>query len=102
MPDGSSTAAWSWRAVVIVPADDQVPFELLGLKSIVVARTLDPFLPPVMRTLPFFNTVAVCPSRGLDSAVRELNADCVGSNKNTDDTVLVPLLPPTSKTLFAS
>src|SRR6185312_5020778 len=102
VPAGSSVAVWPTRTVVIVPADDQVPTLELGLKSCVVASTVLPFFPPVMRMFPFASVVAVCPSRGLDSEFIVLNEDDVGSNKNTDDSVPLPPLPPTRSTLFES
>jgi hypothetical protein len=55
----SRVAVWAWRAVVMLPADDQVPLPLDGLNSRVVLSVVVPFFPPVTRTLPFGRTVAV-------------------------------------------
>src|SRR5437879_4667433 len=63
MPEGSSVAVCPCRAVVIVPADDQLPGPEAGLNITAVASVVDPLLPPVKRILPFGSSVAVCPSR---------------------------------------
>jgi hypothetical protein len=97
--DGSSNAAWSCRAVVIVPADAQLPDPEAALKSCVVFKTVDPLLPPVTSTLPFANAVAVCPSRVAESAVRLLQVD-VPSKSCTLETLAVPEFPPTTSTLL--
>src|SRR5262245_11607654 len=80
---GSTVALWPERAAVIVPADDQVPFETPGSKTRADARTVEPFLPPVTRIFPFVfgRTTAVCCSRGLliDASVE--NAFWAGSNR---------------------
>jgi hypothetical protein len=78
---GSSVIVAPTRALVIVPADDQLPFETEGSKEIAVLRTLEPFLPPVTRIFPLlFGTVtAVACSRGLEIEASVLNAFWTGS-----------------------
>src|SRR5262245_16083132 len=104
MDVGSTVAVCPKRAVVIVPAADQLPFENPGSKIRAVLRTVEPFLPPVTRIFPFEfgSALAVCCSRGplIDASVE--NAFCDGSNRNTDASVAVPLLPPTSRTRLLS
>src|SRR5262245_1790741 len=64
-----------------------------------VPRTVEPFLPPVTRIFPFEfgRALAVCCSRGLLIDANVENAFCVGSNRKTDASVDVPLLPPTRR-----
>src|SRR5580658_2801653 len=99
MPAGSRTAACNWRAVVRVPADDQLPEPDAALNSCVVFKIVDPLLPPATSTFPLASAVAVCPSRVLESAVRLLQLD-VPSNSCTLATLAVPELPPTTSTLL--
>src|SRR5580698_2913145 len=102
---GSWVIEWPTRAEFIVPADDQVPLLKLGSNTMALASTLDPFLPPATRILPFVfvSVTAVCCSRGglgIDASV--LNAFWTGSNRYTAETVDVPLLPPTRSTWLLS
>src|SRR5204863_1770510 len=81
---GSTVALCPNRAAVIVPAVDHEPFETLGSKTSAVARTVEPFLPPVTKIFPSVlgRTLAVCCSRGplIDASVE--NAFWTGSYKN--------------------
>src|SRR6266540_243776 len=74
---GSTVALWPNRAEVIVPADDQDPFETAGSKRSAEANTAEPFFPPVTRIFPLVpgSTDAVCCSRGLLIEVSVLKAD---------------------------
>jgi len=102
MVDGSNVAVCACRAVVMLPADAQLPEPLAALNSDVVFKTVVPFKPPVTSTLPFASAVAVCASRALDSAVRLLQAD-VPSKSCTFATVAPPPeSPPTTRTLLFS
>jgi hypothetical protein len=79
---GSTVMLWPTRGEVIRPAEDHVPFENPGSNVMALARTLEPFFPPVRRILPFEfgKTTAVCCSRGglgIDASV--LKAFCTGS-----------------------
>jgi hypothetical protein len=78
---GSTVAEWPTRGVVIVPADDHVPLLTEGSNVMAVARTVDPFLPPVIMIFPleFGMTEAVCCSLGLLSDASVLNAFWTGS-----------------------
>jgi hypothetical protein len=89
---GRSAMLWPTRGEVIVPADDHVPLLTLGSKTKAVARTVDPFFPPVTRILPFelARERAVCCSRGPEMDASVLKAFCTGS------------LPPTSSTWLFS
>ncbi|HXJ62926.1 MAG TPA: hypothetical protein VNN79_04150, partial [Actinomycetota bacterium] len=101
----SAVALWPNRAEVIVPASDQLPVLAPGSKISAVASGVEPFFPPVIRIFPFEfgSTTAVCCSRGPeDSAFKVLKADCAGSKRSTDETVPLPPLPPTNRTLLLS
>jgi hypothetical protein len=101
---GSCVIEWPTRGEFIVPAADQVPLLKPGSKTMALASTVEPFLPPANRILPlvFVSVTAVCSSRGLEIDASVLNAFWTGSNRYTDEIVDVPLLPPTSSTWLLS
>src|SRR5215471_4011151 len=78
---GSTTIAAATRGEVIVPAEDQVPFDTDGSKEMAVLRTVEPFLPPATRIFPFVpgRTAAVCSSRGFEIDASVENAFWTGS-----------------------
>ena len=81
---GSCVIEWPTRGVFIVPADDQLPLLKLGSKTMALASTVNPFLPPVTRILPFVlvSVSAVCCSRGgLGIEASVLKAFWTGSNR---------------------
>lgn|SRR6185312_3149436 len=49
---GSSVIVAPTRGEVVVPAEDQLPFETLGSKTIADDCTVEPFRPPAIRILP--------------------------------------------------
>ncbi len=98
----SNVALCPWRPAVMLAAVDQLPGPVVGSKIAALLSVADPFLPPATRSLPLARTVAVWPSRAAGMLASVENADCAGSNRNTDAMVLVPLLPPASRTLLES